>query len=250
MSGPGPPAQPPSQPARRAAGQPTVWTTGTVVEVERHDRLVRLRLEVAGRIVHVPGQHYVVRLRAPDDYTAQRSYSVASDPDDPLVELLLEALPGGEVSGHLRDVAAVGDVLEVRGPIGGWFSWAGEQTAVAIGGGTGVVPLVSMLRHARRHALSDRLRVVAVGRTLEELPYADELIAGGAFVALTRENLGSRVAAPPYPEEVRDLVELPTPAERAYVCGSTGFASFATRVLGEAGMRASEIRVEQFGPTG
>jgi ferredoxin-NADP reductase len=91
--------------------------------------------------------------------------------------------------------------------------------------------------------------VVAVGRTLDELPYAEELLSAGAFVALTRENLGSRVAAPPYPEEVRDLVDLPTPAQAAYVCGSVGFASFATRVLGEAGMRADAVRVEQFGVT-
>ncbi|WP_170981713.1 FAD-binding oxidoreductase [Nocardioides dongxiaopingii] len=229
----------------------TRWTTARIAAVERDGtRLVRLRLDVDGRQEHLPGQHYVVRLRASDDYTAQRSYSTASDPTDPLVELMVECLPDGEVSAHLHDVAEVGDVLEVRGPIGGWFTWTGDVTAVAIGGGTGVVPLVSMLRHARRLGIADRLRVVAVGRTLEELPYAEELIAGGAFVALTRENLGSRVAAPPYPEEVRDLVDLPTPAERAYVCGSVGFASFAQRVLGEAGMRASEVRVEQFGATG
>ncbi len=123
-------------------------------------------------------------------------------------------------------------------------------TAIAVGGGTGVVPLVSMLRLARRTGVVDRLRIVAVGKTLEELPYADELIAGGAFVALTRENLGSRVAAPPYPEEVRDLVELPTPIEQAFVCGSVGFASFATRLLGEVGVLASTVRVEQFGVTG
>ncbi|WP_167736433.1 FAD-binding oxidoreductase [Nocardioides sp. 1609] len=229
----------------------TRWTSATIAGIERDGtRLVRLRLDVDGRQEHLPGQHYVVRLRAADGYTAQRSYSIASDPADPLVELMVECLPDGEVSGHLHDVAEVGDVLEVRGPIGGWFTWTGDVTAVAIGGGTGVVPLVSMLRHARRLGIADRLRLVAVGRTLDELPYAEELIAGGAFVALTRENLGSRVAAPPYPEEVRTLVDLPTPAERAYVCGSVGFASFAQRVLGEAGMRASEVRVEQFGATG
>ena len=235
-----------------AAASPTSWTTATVAEVERPDgRLARIRLEVDGRVPHRPGQHYVVRLRAPDGYTAQRSYSIASDPADPLVELLVERLLDGEVSGHLHDVLEPGDELEVRGPLGGeWFTWAGETTAVAIGGGSGIVPIVSMLRYAAREGLADRLRVVAVGRTLDELPYAEELLAGGAFVALTRENLGSRVAAPPYPEEVRDLVDLPTPAERAYVCGSVGFASYATRLLGEAGMRASEVRVEQFGASG
>lgn len=237
-----------------AGAAPTSWSTATVVEVDRPDRrLARLRLDVAGRVAHRPGQHYVVRLRAPDDYTAQRSYSIASDPADPLVELMVERLPDGEVSGHLHDVLEPGDVLEVRGPLGGdWFTWAGETTAVAIGGGSGIVPIVSMLRYAVREGLADRLRVVAVGRTLDEVPYVEELLAAGAFVALTRENLGSRVAAPPYPEEVADLVGhgTATPAERAYVCGSVGFASFATRLLGEAGMRVSEIRVEQFGASG
>lgn len=228
------------------------WTTGRVVTLDRSangrgDRLVRLRLDVADRVDHLPGQHYVLRLRAPDGYTAQRSYSVASEPADPLLELMVECLPGGEVSGHLHDVAEPGDVFELRGPIGGWFTWAGEVDAVCVVGGSGVVPVVSMLRHARTHGLLHRLRVVAVGRTLAELPYAEELLAAGAFVALTRENLGDRVAAPPYVEEVLPLV---ADAERAYVCGSVGFASFATRLLGEAGVRADVVRVEQFGASG
>jgi len=224
------------------------WTTGEVVEIERiGGRLVRLRLDVAASVNRLPGQHYVVRLRAPDDYTAQRSYSVASEPDDPLVELMVECLPGGEVSGHLHDVAVVGDVVELRGPIGGWFTWAGKATAVCGAGGSGVVPVVSMLRHAASHGLLDRLRVVAVGRTLAELPYSGELLDHDAFVALTRENLGDRVAAPPYPDELEALVD---GVERAYVCGSVGFATYATRLLGEAGVRSDLVRIEQFGASG
>ena len=226
----------------------SAWTTGKVVELERiGDRFVKVRLDVADRVDHLPGQHYVVRLRAPDDYTAQRSYSVASAPDDPLVELMVECLPGGEVSGHLHDVAEVGDVFELRGPIGGWFTWQGEAEAVCVAGGTGVVPFVSMLRYAARHGLRDRLRVVAVGRTFADLPYAGELHDAGALVALTRESLGDRVASPPYVEEVGLLV---AGIERAYVCGSAGFASFAERLLGEAGVRRDVIRVEQFGASG
>lgn len=224
------------------------WTSGLVVEVDRPGQtLVRLRLAVADRVDHLPGQHYVLRLRAEDGYTAQRSYSVASDPGDPLLELMVECLPGGEVSGFLHDQARVGDELELRGPIGGWFTWAGELPAVCVAGGSGVVPVVAMLRHARRLGLEGSLGVVAVGRTRAELPYADDLLAGGAFVALTRENLGDRVASPPYVDEVRHLVE---PAERAFVCGSVGFASFATRLLGETGLRADAVRVEQFGASG
>jgi ferredoxin-NADP reductase len=229
------------------------WTTGTIIELDHPtDRLVRLRFHVDDRVDHLPGQHYVVRLRAPDDYTAQRSYSVASDPDDPLLELMVECLPGGEVSGFLHDVAEVGDVLELRGPIGGWFVWEGDVPAVAIGGGSGVVPLVAMARYARRLGLQDRLRIVVVARTWDELPYAAELQRYGAFIALTRENLAveggdDRVAAPPYPSELEAYVE---GVERAYVCGSVGFASYATRLLGECGVRADTIRVEQFGETG
>lgn len=224
------------------------WTTGTIIELDHPtDRLVRLRLHVEDRVDHLPGQHYVVRLRAPDGYTAQRSYSVASDPDDPLLELMVECLPGGEVSGFLHDVAEVGDVLELRGPIGGWFVWEGDVPAVAIGGGSGVVPLVAMARYARRLGLQDRLRIVVVARTWEELPYAAELQRYGAFIALTRENLDDRVAAPPYPSEMEAYV---AGVERAYVCGSVGFASYATRLLGECGVRTDTIRVEQFGETG
>jgi ferredoxin-NADP reductase len=226
----------------------TTWTTGRVDEVERvGDHLVRLRLELAQRSEHLPGQHCVLRLRAEGGYTAQRSYSIASDPADPLLELMVECLPGGEVSGFLHDEVRVEDVLEVRSPIGGWFTWTGDVTAIGIGGGSGVVPLVSMQRYAARLGLTDRLRLVVVARTFDALPYAEELLAGGALVALTRENLGDRVAHPPYPDEVERLV---SGVERGYVCGSVGFASFATRLLGEAGVRSDTIRVEQFGATG
>lgn len=224
------------------------WTTGTIIELDHPtDRLVRLRLHVEDRVDHLPGQHYVVRLRAPDGYTAQRSYSVASDPDDPLLELMVECLPGGEVSGHLHDVAEVGDALELRGPIGGWFVWTGDVPAVCIAGGSGVVPIVAMARYARRLGLRDRLRVVVVARTWEELPYAAELQRYGAFIALTRENLGDRVAAPPYHDELAPHLD---GVERAYVCGSVGFASYATRLLEESGIPADTIRVEQFGESG
>jgi ferredoxin-NADP reductase len=227
---------------------PNPWTTAGVAELERvGDRLLRVRLELADAFDHVPGQHCVLRLRAEDGYTAQRSYSIASDPSDPLLELMVECLPGGEVSGHLHDEARVGDELELRGPIGGWFTWTGDVPAVCVAGGTGVVPVVSMLRYARRTAIADRLGICAVGRTAIELPYVEELLESGAFVALTRENLGDRVAAPPYPSELEPLVR---GAERAYVCGSVGFASYAVRLLGELGVPSGTIRVEQFGATG
>ena len=107
--------------------------------------------------------------------------------------------------------------------------------------------LLGQQRYAGRVGATARLRICAVGRTRAELPYADELLAAGAFVALTRENLGDRVAAPPYPSELEPLLD---GVERAYVCGSVGFASFAVRLLGELGVPTDTIRVEQFGATG
>ena len=110
---------------------------------------VLLRVEVAGPHDHLPGQHYVFRLTAEDGYSASRSYSVASAPQQDALEFYVERLDDGEVSPYLADVVEPGDELELRGPIGGWFVWDGERPAVGVAGGTGVVPLVAMLRHAR-----------------------------------------------------------------------------------------------------
>ena len=226
----------------------TAWTTGTVVEKQLPtDRTVRLRLEVADRLPHKPGQHYLVRLRAPDDYTAQRSYSVASDTADPLVELLVERLPDGEVSSFLSDVAEVGDVLELRGPIGRWFTWDTRTPALCLVGGTGVVPAVSMLRTARRLDRRDLLRVVAVARGPDDLPYRAELAEAGATIAYTRRDTDVRGAGAPTREELLPLLD---GMELAYVCGSARFASYAEDLLLACGLAPGSIRAERFGPTG
>ena len=209
--------------------------------------MVRFRMHVDERQRHWPGQHYLIRLRAPDDYTAQRSYSVASDDDDPLVEFLVEKLPGGEVSEFLADVAEVGDVLEMRGPIGRWFIWDTRTPALCLVGGTGVVPAVAMTRAARRLDRSDLLRVVAVGRSQGALPYADELARAGAAVAFTRQATETRPAGPPTAAEVAPML---VGAELAYVCGSSRFAEYAEGLLLENGVDAAAIRVERFGATG
>lgn len=221
------------------------WRTATVAGV-RHPAtgLVVLRLDVPDRVDHWPGQHYVVRLRAPDGYTAQRSYSVASAPSDPLVELCVEHLPDGEVSGHLAEVVEPGDELEVRGPVGGWFTWRGEGSALLVGGGTGVVPLVAMLRHAVHLGRTELLDVVAAARTRTGLPYADELEAAGAVLALSREPTRTR------PAGRLTAVDLPAVRGTAYVCGTAGFADSATDLLVAAGLAEAAIRVERFGETG
>ncbi len=228
--------------------RPTTWTTGRIIEKELpHPNMVRLRMHVDERQRHWPGQHYLIRLRAPDDYTAQRSYSVASDDGDPLVEFLVEQLPGGEVSEFLADVAEVGDVLEMRGPIGRWFIWDTRTPALCLVGGTGVVPAVAMTRTARRLGCSELLRVVAVGRNHESLPYADELARAGAAVAFTRQATATRTAGPATAAEVAPML---VGAELAYVCGSSRFAEYAEGLLLECGVDAAAIRVERFGATG
>jgi ferredoxin-NADP reductase len=224
------------------------WRTATVREVGRPTpRTVRLRLEVSDRVDHLAGQHYVVRLTAEDGYRAQRSYSLASSPGDPLVELLVERLDDGEVSGYLADVVEPGDSLEVRGPIGGWFVWEGEEPALLVGGGTGVVPFVSMLRTARELGREDLLRIAVSTRTAAELPYADELREAGALVVTTRERSGIRPAGR---LTAADLVPLWEPGQTAFVCGSTPFAEAASQLLVGLGVPAPDIRVERFGPSG
>ena len=240
------------EPARLGSGGPDAprggWRTARVVSIDRPvPHGVRLRLEVADRMDHMPGQHYVVRLTAPDGYTAQRSYSVASPPSDPLVELFVERFEDGEVSGYLADVVEPGDEFEVRGPIGGWFVWDGTSPALLVGGGTGVVPLVSMLRTARDVGRTDLLRIAVAARTWDELPYADELAAAGALVALSREARGIRPAARLGGDE---LVPLWEPGQTAYVCGSAVFAESLSQLLLGLGFAARDVRIERFGPTG
>jgi ferredoxin-NADP reductase len=205
-------------------------------------------MEIADRVEHLPGQHYVVRLVAEDGYVAQRSYSVSSAPSDPLVELFVERLDDGEVSTYLADVVEPGDQLQVQGPIGRYFIWDADRPAFGLGGGSGVVPLVAMLRHAADKGRSDLLRLAVSSRTLADLPYADELMAAGALVALSRENaptgrLQGRLTAAELEPYVRAT-------DTCFICGSNAFAEAASELLLERGVPASAIRVERFGPSG
>jgi ferredoxin-NADP reductase len=224
------------------------WRTATVRSVEHPSpRAVVLRLEVADRIDHLPGQHYVIRLTADDGYVAQRSYSLASPPSDPLVEFYIERLDDGEVSGFLAEVVEVGDELQVRGPIGGWFVWDADGPALGLAGGSGAVPFVAMVRHARDVGRTDLLRLAVSARTRADLPYAAELDAVGALVALTREDRAGRPAARLGGAELTPLIGAEGPC---FVCGSAGFAESATELLTAGGVVDSRIRVERFGPSG
>src|SRR3954471_2045686 len=240
----------PSSPLGGTAAPTGAWRTATVARVRRPIvASVELRLDVHDRIDHLPGQHSVVRLTAEDGYTAQRSYSVASAPADPLIELFIERLADGEVSTYLCDVVQPGDELEVRGPIGGWFVWRGDAPALLVGAGSGVVPLMSMLRYARATGRDDLLRLLVSVRSPSDLYYDGEIQGPQTTVAYTREapdgvpRAVGRLAAADVGPLLRD-------GATAYVCGSPGFADAATDLLMDAGVPAERIRVERFGPTG
>ncbi len=229
---------------------PGAWQTATVVGIIRETqraKSLRLRLERPRR--HRAGQHYLVRLTAPDGYAATRSYSVASPPDDSgHIELTVERLAGGEVSTFLHDVVVLGDTLEVRGPIGGWFVWDGDTPALLLGGGSGLVPLMSMLRQARLARRSDLLRLVISVRSTDDLYYAAELPGPETRVIYTR-RVADGIDRPPAHLRPSDLPDELTRFRVAYVCGSSTFANHATRVLVEAGVAGADIRVERFGPS-
>ncbi len=199
---------------------------------------------------YLAGQHFIVRLTAPDGYTASRSYSVASAPDDPThIELTVERLEDGEVSSFLHDVVVPGDELEVRGPIGGWFVWRGDVPAVLVGGGSGIVPLMSMLRLARRSGWSDRVRLVVSVRRPDDLYYSAELPGPETTIVFTRQA-PSPWPRPPGRLDEHDLSPSLLPGATAYVCGSSGFADHATALLTSLTVPEQKIRVERFGPTG
>jgi len=230
---------------------PSAWQTARVVSVrDETARAKTFRFALPRPSPHRAGQHYVVRLTAPDGYSASRSYSVASAPDDSNVfDLTVERFDDGEVSTFLHDVVVPGDELEVRGPIGGWFVWDGDVPALLVGGGSGVVPLMAMLRHARRLGNSDIVRLVASVRAPDDLYYADELPGPESTVVYTRE-------APPSSSRPAgrltdgDIAEALRPGARAYVCGSARFAEAASTLVVACGVPADRIRVERFGPTG
>ena len=159
---------------QRAPGR---WQLGTVSSVkEETPRVKSFRIEVPMWMPHLPGQHYDVRLTASDGYTAQRSYSIASSPlDAGEVELTIDCLDDGEVSPYFHDVVEAGDQVEVRGPFSSYFVWRGEAPVLLLGGGSGVVPLMAMLRHRRRTMPDLPMRLVYSVRSADELIYADEL---------------------------------------------------------------------------
>jgi ferredoxin-NADP reductase len=232
---------------QRAPGR---WQIGTITSIKRETpRVKSFRIELPMWMPHLPGQHYDVRLTAPDGYRAQRSYSVASSPlDEGEIELTVDRLEDGEVSPYLHDVVVEGDQIEVRGPFASYFVWRGEHPVLLVGGGSGVVPLMAILRHRRRTMPEVPMRLVYSVRSAEDLIYADEL-ADDAVITFTREppegwtGHTGRIDASLFDDLAVDSVT-------AFVCGSNGFVEAGSRLLLELGVEAERIRTERFGPTG
>jgi ferredoxin-NADP reductase len=222
---------------------------------EETQRVRTLTLDLAGWAGHRAGQHLDVRLTAEDGYQAERSYSIASAPDDPLA-ITVERLEDGEVSPYLVNDVADGDVFEVRGPIGGYFVWDGDEPepVLLVAGGSGVVPLMAMARHRAQVGSTAPMRLLYSSRTWDDVIYRDELETLGIEVVqtLTRQQ-------PPgwsgYSRRIDDelLREVAFPAAdepRVYVCGSTRFVDAAADGLVRLGYDARSIRTERFGATG
>jgi ferredoxin-NADP reductase len=233
-------------------------TAEAVEVVEETPRVRTIVLDVPGWAGHRPGQHLDVRLTAEDGYQAQRSYSIASAPEDDGLALTVELVEDGEVSGYLVEELRLGDVFEVRGPIGGYFVWeAGDGGPVLlVAGGSGVVPFRSMLRHRAAAGSQAPVTLVVSARTFADLIYRAELeeLSGAAdglalVRTLTREvpadwdgprgRVGGELLAP--------LVHGDT---RAYICGPTGFVETVADLLVGLALDPARVKTERFGPTG
>jgi ferredoxin-NADP reductase len=229
---------------------PGRWQIATVKSIKTETPTVKsFRFELPMWMEHLAGQHYDVRLTADDGYQAQRSYSIASSPcDRGEIDLTIDRLADGEVSPYFHDVVEVGDQVELRGPFAAYFVWRGESPVLLMGGGSGVVPLMCMLRHRRRVMPEADMRLIYSVRTADDLIYADEL-GDDAVITYTREapdgwhGHTGRIDA-------QMISSLASPEATVFVCGSNGFVEAASTLALETGVEASRIRTERFGPTG
>ena len=205
---------------------------------------------------HVAGQHVDVRLTAEDGYQAQRSYSIASAPESPDIELTVEELADGEVSPYLVEDAQVGDQFEVRGPIGGYFTWTAATGGplLLVAGGSGVVPLMAMVRHRRAAGSDADARLLLSVKTRADIIYREELEASGVplHVTLTRESPAGWTGDTRRIDAAMLQTVGPPPEARphVYVCGPTPFVEEAARLLVELGHAPAAVRTERFGNTG
>jgi ferredoxin-NADP reductase len=229
---------------------PGRWQIATVKRVKvETPRVKSFTFELPMWMPHMPGQHYDVRLTAPDGYHAERSYSIASSPlDEGEVELTIDLLDDGEVSPYFHEVVQEGDQVELRGPFTSYFVWRGEAPVLLVGGGSGVVPLMAMLRHKRRTMPELDMRLVYSVRYPDDVIYAEE-IGGDAALTYTREAPDGWSGHTGH-VDAELLREPAAGAKLAFVCGSNGFVEAANGVLLDLGADPAAIRTERFGPTG
>ncbi|MEO3385104.1 FAD-binding oxidoreductase [Mesorhizobium sp. CAU 1741] len=216
--------------------------------------------DVGTHFRHIAGQHMVVRLTDPDGYSVMRSYSIASAPaGDGIIELAIERLADGEVSHFFHDVVEVGDAIELRGPLGGHFIWSAEKpgTSLLIGGGSGVVPLISMARQRRTGSAGEPMGLLLSARSKDDAPFFDELVEmdagtpGFSFTAtFTREP---PVRAADFDRRLDEdmirvvLGRLGQPPDCTFICGSNRFVNAAADSVLAAGIPAETVRTERYG---
>jgi ferredoxin-NADP reductase len=238
------------------------WRIGEVVEARPETPHAKsLFLEVPGWEGHKAGQHVDVRLTAADGYQAQRSYSIASAPEDGRLALMVERLEDGEVSPYLTDALRVRDRLELRGPIGGWFTWEVREGSplFLVAGGSGIAPLMAMILHRAAAGSDASCRLLYSSRSREETIYADELDQLAAedgtlevIHTLTRSqppgwtSYSRRIDK----EMLRELAPSPEELPLTFVCGPTPLVETVATALVELGHDPNRVKTERFGPTG
>jgi ferredoxin-NADP reductase len=238
------------------------WKLGEVVElIDETPRVRSIILDVPEWTGHRPGQHVDVRLTAEDGYQAQRSYSIASPPDQNRLMLTVERLFDGEVSPYLVDELRLSDVIELRGPIGGYFVWESRfgGPLLLVAGGSGIVPLMAMLRHRVASGSTTPARLIYSSRSFEDIIFREELErlttpSNGVEVihTLTRSQppgwngYARRIDA----QMLADTAFPPASGPVTYICGPTPFVEAASGALVLLGHEAKRIRTERFGPTG
>jgi ferredoxin-NADP reductase len=239
---------------------PLTWRLATVVDVRSETARARtIVLSVPDWPGHLAGQHVDVRLTADDGYQAERSYSIASPPEDQAVTLTVEKIDDGEVSQYLCEELRAGDELELRGPIGGYFTWqvADGGPLLLLAGGSGVVPLAAILRHRAAQDSLVTAHFLLSAATWDDVLYGDELDRFGRYGVAVRYTL-TRAAPPGWSgwsrrvdtEMLRELGPEPRDRPRAFVCGPTPFVESVADLLVGLGHDPRLIKTERFGPTG
>lgn len=243
--------------------RPIEWQIATVKAVKQETPKVKsFTLQLPNWMPHRAGQHYDIRLTAPDGYQAQRSYSVASEPERAgEVDLTVERLADGEVSTYLHDVLVPGDLVEVRGPIGGYFVWEARMNGplLLVAGGSGVVPLMAMIRHRVAAGSKIPTRLLYSSRTPEDVIYFDELERLRAtqngleiFHTFTRSQPPNWTG---YARRIDNVMlkEMAGPlgqSAQTFVCGPTLLVEAVANGLVQVGIRPDRIKTERFGPSG